>query len=229
MFLGMHLGMPAGLASLVMQVQVFFTIALTVAFAGDRLHRWNVLGALVAFAGMAVLAAHKLGEGLTATFAGFVVLVLSAFAWGVGNLVAKRAGNADMFALVVWSSVVPPPILFLVSFAFEGGAAPFRALAQTSLGTWGWIVFLGWGATLFGFSSWNKLLHRYPAPLISPFALLVPVSGLASGALLLGEALVPLQAAGVALVFAGLAVNVVGMRMQAGWRLLMQAGGRDDR
>lgn len=228
MFLGMRLGMPAGLASLVMQVQVFFTIALTVAFAGDRLHRWNVVGALVAFAGMGVLAAYKLDEGVAGTFIGFVVLVLSAFAWALGNLVAKRAGGADMFALVVWSSVVPPPILFAISFAVEGGPAAFRAMAEASPGTWGWIVFLGWGATLFGFSSWNKLLHRYPAPLISPFALLVPVSGLASGALFLGERLAPVQAGGVALVFAGLAVNVLGARMQKGWQVLMRAG-QDDR
>jgi O-acetylserine/cysteine efflux transporter len=224
MFLGMHLGMPAGLSSLVMQLQVFFTIALTVAFAGDRLHRWNVAGGLVAFAGIAVLAAFKLAEGLQGTFAGFVALIAAALAWGVGNLIAKRSGSPDMFALVVWSSLVPPPILAAVSFAFEGGVAPFRALAQASLGTWIAIAFLAWGATLFGFSSWNRLLHRYPAPLISPFALLIPVSGLASGALFLGERLAPLQALGVALVFAGLAVNVMGARLQAGWAVLRRAG-----
>jgi O-acetylserine/cysteine efflux transporter len=96
------------------------------------------------------------------------------------------------------------------------------------MSTWGWILFLAWGATLFGFSSWNRLLHRYPAPLISPFALLIPVSGLASGALFLGESLAPLQAAGVALVFAGLAINVFGARMQAGWSLLLRADERRD-
>ncbi|HEX4883574.1 MAG TPA: EamA family transporter [Casimicrobiaceae bacterium] len=226
MFLGMHLGMPAGLSSLVMQLQVFFTIALTVAFAGDRLHRWNVVGGLVALAGIVVLAAFKLGEGMTGTFAGFVALIAAALAWGVGNLIAKRSASADMFQLVVWSSLVPPPVLMLVSFLLEGGPAPFRALLDASASTWGWILFLAWGATLFGFSSWNRLLHRYPAPLISPFALLIPVSGLASGALLLGESLAPLQAAGVALVFAGLAVNVLGARMQAGWALLARAGER---
>ena len=69
---------------------------------------------------------------------------------------------------------------------------------------------MAWGATLFGYGSWNALLHRYPTALISPFALLIPVTGLASGALFLGETLAPVQAAGVVLVFAGLAVNVYG-------------------
>jgi O-acetylserine/cysteine efflux transporter len=220
MFLGLHLGMPAGLASLVMQLQVFFTIALTVAFAGDRLHRWNVAGALVAFAGIGLLGASRLGDGASVPLAGFVALIAVALAWGVRNLIAKRSSGADMFSLVVWSSVVPPPFLAVVSFVFEGGAAPFRALADASATTWGWILFLSWGATLFGFSVWNRLLHRYPAPLISPFALLIPVSGLASGALFLGEQLAPLQASGVALVFGGLVVNVLGARMQKGWALL---------
>lgn len=229
LFLGMHLGMPAGLSSLVIQLQVFFTIALTVTWAGDRLHRWNVAGGLVAFAGIAMLAVYKLGDGATGTLAGFVAVVASAAAWGAGNLIAKRAGGADMFSLVVWSSLVPPPVLAVVSYAFEGGAVAFRALVAASWSTWAAILFLAWGATLFGFSSWNRLLHRYPAPLISPFALLIPVSGLASGAIFLGERLSAMQATGVALVFAGLAVNVAGARMQAGWSLLTRAGDRDER
>jgi O-acetylserine/cysteine efflux transporter len=67
---------------------------------------------------------------------------------------------------------------------------------------------------LFGFASWARLLHRYPTALVSPFALLIPVTGLASGALFLGESLAPAQAAGVALVFAGLVVNVHGARLR---------------
>ena len=225
LFLGMKLGMPAGLSSLVIQLQVFFTIGLAVAFAGDRLHRWNVAGAIVAFAGIVVLGAFKLGAGDAVPVAAFAAVVASALAWGIGNLVAKRAAVADMFALVVWSSLVPPPVLALLSFAFEGGAEPFRAAFSASWSAWASVLFLAWGATLFGFSAWNRLLHRYPAPLISPFALLIPVSGLASGALLLAERLAALQLAGVALVFAGLAINVLGARLQAGWALLWRAKG----
>ena len=210
LFLGMNLGMPAGLSSLVMQIQVYFTIGLAVAFAGDRLHRWNVVGALVALAGLAVLAFAKMAGGATASLASFLILVASAFAWAAGNVIAKRAGGADMLALVVWSSLVPPPILLAVSYLAEGGADVFRAVANASWLAWVSIAILAWVATLFGFSAWNRLLHRYPAALISPFALLIPVSGFASGALLLGERLTVLQAAGAALVFAGLAINVWG-------------------
>lgn len=222
LFLGMHLGMPAGLSSLVIQLQVFFTIALAVAFAGDRLHRWNVAGALVAIVGVVVLAAYKVAGGLSAPLAGFLLVVVAAFSWGVGNVIAKQAKGADMFALVVWSSFVPPPILAVVSYVVEGPQA-FEAVANASLSSWLSILFLAWGATLFGFSSWNRLLQRYPSPLISPFALLIPVSGLASGALLLGERLSPAQAAGVLLVFAGLTINVYGPAIWARWRIGVRA------
>jgi O-acetylserine/cysteine efflux transporter len=218
LFLGIKLGMPAGLSSLVIQVQVFFTIGLAVVFAGDHLRRHNLVAAAIAVAGMIVLALYKMASGLTGTMIGFALVIAAAFAWAVGNIVAKRAAGthgADMFALTVWSSLVPPLPLAALGFAFEGGAAIPQVVASMSLLAWGCVLVMSYGATLFGFGSWNALLHRYPTALISPFALLIPVSGLASGALFLGESLAPVQLAGVALVFVGLAVNVYGLRMRA--------------
>jgi len=218
LFLGMELGMPAGLSSLVIQVQIFFTIGLAIAFLGDRLHRQNLIGAAIATVGVVLLAAYKLIGGATATLVGFVLVLIAALAWAVGNVIAKRAAGAhddDMFALVVWSSLIPPLPLAALSYAFEGGPAVWHAVATASAFTWGCVLFLAWGATLFGFASWAGLLHRYPTALISPFALLIPVSGLASGALFLGESLAPLQMLGVVLVFAGLAENVYGLRIRA--------------
>jgi len=218
LFLGMQLGMPAGLSSLVIQVQVFFTIGLGIAFLGDRLHAENVVGAAVAAAGVVLLAVYKIQGGAASTFTGLLLVLVAAFAWGVGNIVAKRAAarhEADMFALVVWSSLVPPVPLLVASYLFEGGPAMVHAIASASMLAWGCVIFLAYAATLFGFASWARLLHRYPTALVAPFGLLIPVSGLASGALFLGESLAPLQAAGVGLVFVGLAVNVYGGRSRA--------------
>src|SRR4029077_11453749 len=103
----------------------------------------------------------------------------------------KRAArfDDDMFALVVWSSLVPPLPLALMSFVFEGGTAAWTAIASASMLAWGCVLLLAWGATLFGFASWARLLHKYPTALVAPFGLLIPVSGLASGALFLSEGL----------------------------------------
>lgn len=219
LFLGMNLGMPAGLSSLTIQMQVFFTIGLAVLFAGDRLQGHNIVAAVIAVAGILLLAAYKLTAGANTSFLGFVFVIAAALAWAVGNIIAKRAAGdhgADMFALVVWSSLVPPLPLAAVSYLFEGGPAAWSAVRHMSLLTLACILFMSYAATLFGFGSWNRLLHRYPTPLISPFGLLIPVSGLASGALFLGESLALVQAGGVALVLVGLLVNVYGAR----WRVL---------
>ena len=221
LFLGMKLGMPAGLSSLVIQLQVFFTIGLAVMLDGDRLQRHNLVGAGIAVAGVALLAAHKLGAGESGTFVGFLLVIAAGLAWAVGNIIAKRGAGAhapDMFALVVWSSLVPPLPLAALSYAVEGGSAALEAVTGMSMLVWGCLLVMAYGATLFGFGSWNALLHRYPTTLISPFALLIPVSGLASGVLFLGESLAPLQMAGVALVFAGLVVNTYASRLTA-WLL----------
>lgn len=223
LFLGIKLGMPAGLASVVIQLQVFFTIGLGIVFIGDRLQRQNLIGAAIAAAGIVLLGAYKLSSGANSTFVGFLLVIFAAFAWAVGNIIAKRAAaehDNDMFALVVWSSLVPPLPLAALSYLFEGGDAVFRAVASAGVLTWGCILFLAWGATLWGFGSWAKLMHRYPTALISPFALLIPVSGLVSGWIFLGESLAPMQMAGVALVLAGLVENVFGPRWRAGLRNL---------
>ena len=216
LFLGMKLGMPAGLSSLVIQLQVFFTIGLAVALDGDRISRYNLMGAGIAVIGVVLLGTHKLGAGESATFAGFMLVIAAGLAWAVGNIIAKRGAGEhapDMFGLVVWSSLVPPLPLAVISYAFEGGPAAAQAVVGMSALAWACLFVMAYGATLFGFGSWNALLHRYPTPLISPFALLIPVSGLASGALFLGESLAPLQIAGVVLVFAGLVVNTYAPRL----------------
>jgi O-acetylserine/cysteine efflux transporter len=222
LFLGMKLGMPAGLSSLVIQVQIFFTVGLAIAFLGDRLHKEDLIGAAIATVGVVLLGVYKLQTGVTATLIGFLLVIASALAWAVGNVVAKRAAryDDDMFALVVWSSLVPPLPLALLSYAVEGGSEVWTAIVSASPLTWGCVLLLAWGATLFGFASWARLLHKYPTALVSPFGLLIPVSGLASGAIFLGEGLAPLQMIGVALVLVGLAENVFGAQLRTWLRRL---------
>jgi O-acetylserine/cysteine efflux transporter len=144
LFLGMKLGMPAGLSSLVIQLQVFFTIGLGMLFLGDRVHRENAIGAAIATLGIVLLAAHKIETGASATFVGFVLVIASALGWATGNVVAKRAAGAhddDMFALVVWSSLVPPLPLALLAYVFEGGSPVALAVVHASA--------LAWAASFF--------------------------------------------------------------------------------
>ncbi|MDB5507064.1 MAG: O-acetylserine/cysteine exporter [Devosia sp.] len=207
LFTAIKLGMPAGLASLVMQLQAFFTIALAAAFLGERPHRFQVLGGLVAIGGIAAIGLERL-DG--AAFIPLLLTILAALAWGIGNVLTKRAGRIDMFAFVVWTALVPPLPMLGLSLVFEGPGAIPAALAHITWLGGGSLLFIAYISTLFGYGVWSGLLSRYPANLVVPFTLLVPVFGMAASAMLLGESISPFEIAGSLLVFLGLAVNVFG-------------------
>lgn len=211
LFSAIRLGMPAGLSSLVMQVQAFFTIALAVLFLGERPKGAQLLGALIAFAGIGVIALERL-DG--AALVPLLMTVVAAFFWGVSNIATKKAGKIDMFAFVVWGSLVPPLPLLALSFWFEGPGA-IAGLAHLSLRGVGAVAFLGYCSTLVGYGLWSVLLGRYPASTVAPFSLLVPIVGIASAVVILGEPLSGIELAGSALVFVGLLLNVFGPKLRS--------------
>lgn len=210
LFASIKLGMPAGLSSLVMQLQAFFTIGLAVAFLGERPGPFQWAGAAVAFAGIGVIAVERL-DG--AALLPLLMTIAAALFWGVGNIITKKAGKVDMLGFVVWSSLVPPIPLLLASLLIEGpGAIPAAAQHLTWVGG-GSLLFMAFGATLFGYGAWSMLLSRYPAGLVAPFSLLVPIAGMGSAALLLGETISGIEIWGSVLVFGGLLINVFGPRL----------------
>jgi O-acetylserine/cysteine efflux transporter len=209
LFSAIALGMPAGLSSLVMQLQAFFTMGLAVLLLGERPKPVQWLGAAIAFGGIAVIGTERL-DG--AALVPLLMTVAAAFFWGVGNIVTKRAGKVDMLGFVVWSALVPPLPMLALSLVFEPGAIP-AAVAEITWYGGGSLLFVAYASTLFGYGIWSYLLSRYPAGLVAPFSLLVPIAGMASAALLLGETVTGLEIAGSALVFVGLVVNVFGPRV----------------
>ncbi|RYG93766.1 MAG: O-acetylserine/cysteine exporter, partial [Alphaproteobacteria bacterium] len=158
LFVSIKLGMPAGLSSLVMQLQAFFTIGLAVAFLGERPKPIQWLGAAVAFGGIGVIALERLED---AALVPPLMTVAAAFFWGVGNIVTKRAGKIDMLGFVVWSALVPPLPLLALSLVFEGPGAIPAAIANLTWMGGGSLLFIAYAATLFGYGVWSMLLSRY--------------------------------------------------------------------
>jgi O-acetylserine/cysteine efflux transporter len=211
LFVAIKLGMPAGLSSLIIQLQVFFTIFLALLFFGERPSAWQLGGAGIAFVGIGVIALERL-EG--AALLPLVFTILAAVCWGLGNMASKKAGRVDMLSFVVWSALIPPIPLLLASLLLEGPGAILAALEAITWRGIGSIAFMSYVATIFGFGMWAWLLSRYPASQVAPFALSVPVAGIGSAALLLGEQITGIEIAGSVLVFAGLLVNVFGPRLR---------------
>jgi O-acetylserine/cysteine efflux transporter len=207
LFSAMYVGMPAGLASLVLQAQAFFTLIFAALFLHERFRMPNVVGLLIAAGGLAIIGVQG---GHAMTLAGFVLTLCAAGSWALGNIVTKKVGKVDLVGLVVWGSLIPPLPFLALSYAFEGPQRIVAALSGISATSIFAIVYLAFIATLIGYGLWSRLLSRYPASQVAPFSLLVPIVGLASASLFLDEQLSVAQIAGALLVMAGLAVNVLG-------------------
>ncbi len=205
----LFLGMPAGLGSVVLQVQGFFTMMIAFFVLKERPRPIQIAGALVAFAGIGVIASAR-WQG--AALLPLLLTLGAAMSWAVANVVSKAAGKVNPIAITVWGSAIACVPLFAVSFATEGTEALVQAFVAPTWQVWALILFLAYPATLFGLAVWNYLLSKHPATLVAPFTLLVPITGLLSGYLVLGEVVSPVELAGGALVVAGLGVTVLKRR-----------------
>ncbi|WP_316357224.1 EamA family transporter [Devosia sp.] len=215
LFTAVRLGMPAGLASLVMQMQVFFTMALAVLLLGDRPSPLQLGGAAIALVGLGTIGAEHIGGAVLVPL--LLTLVAACF-WAISNIVTKRAGKIDMLAFVVWGSLVPPLPMLALSLLLDGPQA-LGDLVSISPQALFSVLFIAYGSTLVGYGAWAVLLGRHPASLIAPFSLLVPVVGFAAAFIFLGEQVSALEVAGSLLIFVGLLLNVFGPRLVARLRV----------
>lgn len=207
MFLGMKLGVPAGLASLILQFQVFVTLGLAVVFLKETVSFAQIAGALTATAGFVVVGLHTGGD-LTA--AGITCLLLAAVSWAIGNFTSKRLGRVNPLALVAWGSLPVAAAMAAASLLIEGPALVVHSLSHVGLTAILCTAYTVYFSTHIAYSLWSWLLARHPATTITPFALLVPVIGMLTSALLLGEPLPGWKLVAAALVLAGLSLTVFG-------------------
>jgi O-acetylserine/cysteine efflux transporter len=230
LFVGMDVGMPAGLASLVLQVQAFFTVGFAIVLLGERPRAAVAVGLALATCGLALVASGLDG---VATPAGFALVIGAAAAWGIGNVAIKRAAPADPLRFMTWICVVPPVPLLALSLAFEGPARVGDALASIDLGGIGAVAYIAFAATTVGWGLWAFLLRHHSAATVAPFSLLVPVFGLGFAALLLGEPLDVRTVVAAVLVVSGvlltqrtprLSAHIAGIRARAALRDGASAG-----
>lgn len=220
LFVGMHLGMPAGMASVVLQTQAFITLLMAAVLLGERPQPWQWWGLCIAIVGLITIgSAH--GEGAAQmSLMGFLCTVGAAAMWAASNLITRHAaknGPYEPLPFLVWSSVFPILPLLLLSVWLEGGVAGVQQqlLAMTWQG-WGAVAYLALLSTLLGYGLWTRLLQRYQASTVAPLSLLVPVVGLLSAMLLLQEFPMGIQWLGTGGVLLGMLVNQMGGRWRKG-------------
>lgn len=213
LFTGMQLGMPAGMSSVVLQTQAFITMLMAAALLGETPHRWQWLGLCIAIGGLVFIgAAH--GDGASGmTLAGFLLTVGAAAMWAGSNLltrVAARQGPYEPVSFIVWSSVFPIVPLLLLACVVDGTEAVVQQLRGLGGREVGVVAYLALLSTLLGYGLWTRLLQRYAASTVAPLSLLVPVVGLLSAMLLLGERPTAWQWMGTLGVLAGMVINQFG-------------------
>jgi O-acetylserine/cysteine efflux transporter len=219
LFIAMRASISPGLASLVIQTQVFFTIGLAMALNRERVRGYQLSALVLAFGGLGVILAHS-GQG--ATPLGLTLTLAAALCWAGGNIVARASGRVDMVAYVVWSSLFAVPPLIVLSLIFDGPGAVAAGLAHANAATWAAVLWQSFGNSLFGYAAWGWLLARHPAATVTPMALLVPVFGMAASAAWLGEPLPAWKLIAAGLIMSGLALNLTWPVVKA--RLLGRTG-----
>ncbi|MAL38855.1 EamA family transporter [Thalassospira sp.] len=212
LFLGMDLGLSAGMSSLVLQLQAFFTLILGVFLLGEKIGPHRIIAMLVAFCGVGLLLFVSDGS---ITAIGLALVIAAAAAWGIANIIMKRAGSVQMLSFVVWASLVPPIPLAILSFLTEDRANLASLGDQISWIGIGSILYLAYPVTLLGFAIWGRLLTTLPVGLVAPFTLLVPIVGMATSALVLGEDFGPIKIISAILVMTGLMINVFGGKLMS--------------
>jgi O-acetylserine/cysteine efflux transporter len=213
LFIAMSGHISPGLASLVIQSQVFFTIGLAALLASERVRGVQWVALLLAASGLALIGARSDAD---ATPLGLLLILAAAACWAAGNIVGRGAGRVDMLAFMVWTSAFAVPPLLVLSLLFEGPAAMRAGLAAAGAATWAAVLWQSVGNTLFGYGAWAWLQARHPAATVTPLALLIPVFGMGSSAFWLGESLPGWKLGAAALVLGGLALNLLWPRF-AGW------------
>ena len=206
LFTAMRSDITPGLASLVVQVQVFFTIGLSMRLSGERVVPSQLVAMALAVSGLVVIALHTDGS---ATPLGLALVVGAAVCWALGNMTARAAGPVNMLAYVVWSSIFAVPPLLGLALLTEGWPSISAGIASADTKTWAAVLWQSVGNTMFGYAAWGWLLAQHPAASVAPLALLVPVFGMGASALVMGESLQPWKLAAFALVMAGLTIGLL--------------------
>jgi O-acetylserine/cysteine efflux transporter len=209
LFIAMNGRISPGLASLVLQMQVFFTVALSMLRTGEKLKAHQLVACVLALAGMGVIATHN-GHGTT--LVGLGLCLVAALGWSLGNQASREASAhrpVNMLAYVVWAALFSMPSLLALSLVLEGPAAIMAGLTHATAVTWASVLYQSVANTMFGYACWAWLLARYPAATVSPMSLLVPLFGFGASALILGEPLPAWKLEATALIMAGLAVNLL--------------------
>lgn len=223
LFVAMRVGMPAGLASLVLQASAVFTVVFSAAIFKEKIFAHQIIGMLISVFGLVVLASFSMTYSAPnlneVSLIGFVLTLCAAASWALGNVVSKhiaRTQPVPLLSLVVWGGLISIPFFVGCAFWFEGADVFGQVAAHVTWQDAAALAYIAYLATLVGYVHWGNLLAKYPAAWIAPLTLIVPPIGLTAAFVWFDERLAVWQMIGIVIIMMGLLMNVFGHRL--GWQ-----------
>jgi O-acetylserine/cysteine efflux transporter len=202
---GIAAGVAPGIASLIIQLSAFFTMFWGALLFRETLRPAQWIGAVVVLFGLCGIFVAQKGAHQVL---GISLIVLSAIAWSVGNVIIKKSGVKEIFSFMVWASLFPPLPLLLGTWIMQG-ERPFlmswQNMDETAFFS---LLFQVYLATHFSYWGWNSLMKLYPVSTVAPLSLMIPVFGIATSILLVGEQLHPVEMVSIVVVIVGLAIGI---------------------
>lgn len=210
LYLGMHFGISAGVASIVLQLGVFFTVILSYIILKEKIDIYNKIGFVLALIG--VLIVFLVTDG-TVTVLGMAFVILSAVSWALLNIILKKAKTKDVFAFLIWSTLFPPIPLFLLAYFMQGDIVFINFFENIDTKAIISIAFQVYPTTILGYWVWNSLLTKYPVSIVSPLSLLVPIFGLLGSFVFFHEEIGIYKIVASLIILLGLVINTFGSRI----------------
>lgn len=214
-------GLSAGMASVLLQLNVFIAVFLGYLFLNESITKVKLVGGLLAVSGLAL--SLSVTDG-TVTVAGVMLILIAALCWSVANLLIKKSGTRETFAFTVWSMLFAPLPLFLIALS-RTGSEQFLYTLQTWNGALVFsVLFQAYPVTLFGYWIWNKIIAKYPLSTVAPLTLLVPIFGLIGGEIFYQEQIGSIKIVSCLLIILGLCIGLIRPKRRVvvdSFRLLM--------
>lgn len=216
LFYAMEIGMPAGLASIVLQIQAFISPIMAMIFLKEKIRSKQIVGSLIAMAGLVIIATAAVSGGISAI--PLPAIILTAFApifWAASNIISRIASEKaasegkklDMFSMVVWSGLIPPVPMLIFALVLNTPQEIASAVSNLNGMSIFAVIYLAYGATLFGYGFWSKLIVKYPMGKVAPLSLMVPITGLLTARIVLSENLTAMQWLGAIVILTGLVIT----------------------
>ncbi|CAM3747453.1 EamA family transporter [Vibrio aquimaris] len=205
LFFAMKSDASAGLSSLILQAQVFFTIGLSIFIFKEKINQGQIIGIVLSSLGFSLF---FIEAGTNITMLGLVLILMAAFFWAISNVIMKKTKDINLLNFMVWVCLIPPLPLLVLSYYTET-STPIELVLSASAKAWSALIYVSYASTLVAFAIWGWLLRNYTAVSVTPFALLIPVVGIITSSFVLQERLTNMELIGTLLIMSGLVICVL--------------------